>query len=316
MNFAGTGKRLEQGDVGNAARELGVETAVLLTFIEVEANGRGFDRKKRPKMLFEPHVFWRNLKGAKKSQAERAGLAYRDRKSGNYPRDSYPRLAAAIKIVEETAYRSASYGLPQILGENHKAAGFASAKAMFSAMKQGEREQLLAMVSLLKDWGLAKHLKGKDFSKPESWVRAVKRYNGSGFRKHGYHIRCAKAYIKHNKGDLSVSGQVNILIHGMKGEAVRNLQSDLDALGYDLGPIDGRYGDKTLDAVKAFQARAKLTVDGKAGPKTQGALEKDVQALHGEQALTPTTGPSRSPLALLFDILTSIILAIFGKARP
>lgn len=51
MDFVGTGRRLAQGDVGAAARELGVETAVLLAFLEVEARGRGFDSKNRPKML-------------------------------------------------------------------------------------------------------------------------------------------------------------------------------------------------------------------------------------------------------------------------
>ena len=51
MNFVGTGRRLAQGDVGDAARVLGIETAVLLAFLEVEAAGRGFGSKNRPKML-------------------------------------------------------------------------------------------------------------------------------------------------------------------------------------------------------------------------------------------------------------------------
>lgn len=176
MAFIGTGRRLAQGDVGDAARVLGIETAVLLAFLEVEAAGRGFDSQNRPKMLFEPHVFWRNLAGAVRDKAARLGLAYAKWKPGSYPKDSYPRLQQAIGVSREPAFRSGSYGLPQILGENHKAAGFVSAEAMFTAMKQGEREQLLAMVTLLSDWGLARELRGRDFSQPESWVPAVKRY--------------------------------------------------------------------------------------------------------------------------------------------
>src|SRR5690606_1775830 len=92
MNFVGTGRRLAQGDVGDAARVLGIETAVLLAFIEVEAAGRGFDGQNRPKMLFEPHVFWRNLAGALRDRATRLGLAYAAWRPGAYPADSYPRL--------------------------------------------------------------------------------------------------------------------------------------------------------------------------------------------------------------------------------
>ena len=60
MDFVGSGRRLAQGDVGDAARALGIETAVLLAFLEVEAAGRGFDSKNRPKMLLETHVLYRN----------------------------------------------------------------------------------------------------------------------------------------------------------------------------------------------------------------------------------------------------------------
>jgi hypothetical protein len=51
VDFLGTGRRFAAGDLGHAARRLGVETAVLLAFLEVEAAGRGFDGRNRPKML-------------------------------------------------------------------------------------------------------------------------------------------------------------------------------------------------------------------------------------------------------------------------
>lgn len=274
MNFVGSGLRLAPGDVGDAARALGVETAVLLAFMEVEAAGRGFDGQNRPTMLYEPHVMYRNTSGASRDKAVREGVAYAKWGAKPYPRDSYPRLKQAIAIVREPAFRSASYGLGQILGENYSAAGFVSAEQMFRAMKRGEREQLMAMVAFLHKEGFVLLLTNRDFTKAESWVPAVRKYNGSGYAKHNYHGRMAQAYIKHKGGGAYVPvTNVSVLVHGMKGEAVHGLQADLFALGFDPGPIDGRFGDKTEAAVKAFQLNARLGVDGKAGPKTLAALE-------------------------------------------
>lgn len=325
MAFIGTGRRLAQGDVGDAARVLGIETAVLLAFLEVEAAGRGFDSQNRPKMLFEPHVFWRNLAGAVRDKAARLGLAYAKWKPGSYPKDSYPRLQQAIGVSREPAFRSGSYGLPQILGENHKAAGFVSAEAMFTAMKQGEREQLLAMVTLLSDWGLARELRGRDFSQPESWVPAVKRYNGPGYAANGYHTRAAAAYVKHARNVDAGTGQsfppkevapvgAAVLVHGMKGEAVRNLQADLQALGFVFRHgVDGRFGDETLANVRLFQAGAGLLVDGKAGPATLKAIAASLAAK--DEDLSPPTPQHPGPGASApWRILVPIFLAAAALA--
>lgn len=59
---------------------------------------------------------------------------------------------------------------------------------------------------------------------------------------------------------------------GMRGEAVKDLQTRLLALGLDPGPPDGDFGLRTVAAVKTFQARHGLAEDGVAGLKTQAAL--------------------------------------------
>lgn len=54
---------------------------------------------------------------------------------------------------------------------------------------------------------------------------------------------------------------------------VRWLQFELQRVGVYIGKIDGFYGPKTEAAVKTFQKKKGLTVDGKAYTKTFNALE-------------------------------------------
>lgn len=56
----------------------------------------------------------------------------------------------------------------------------------------------------------------------------------------------------------------------------RSLQADLNKLGYKL-KVDGIPGDKTKQAVKDFQRKNKLVVDGKAGPATLAAIKNGLE---------------------------------------
>ena len=55
---------------------------------------------------------------------------------------------------------------------------------------------------------------------------------------------------------------------GDRGQDVVHLQTRLVARGYSVGKIDGIFGIKTLEAVKALQTDKGLVVDGIVGPKT------------------------------------------------
>jgi N-acetylmuramoyl-L-alanine amidase len=59
---------------------------------------------------------------------------------------------------------------------------------------------------------------------------------------------------------------------GSRGDDVTKVQKKLIQYGYMTGPADGRYGEKTRDAVEWFQRRNGLTVDGKVGDDTAAAL--------------------------------------------
>ncbi len=68
-------------------------------------------------------------------------------------------------------------------------------------------------------------------------------------------------------------GVYTTIQYGMEGERVHALQQALDALGFDVGKVDGDFGSATYLAVKAFQKHQGLTVDGKAGKLTLTRLE-------------------------------------------
>lgn len=191
MNFNGPALPLSDGDVSLIAGYLGCHVAAVRAVLAVEAAGKGFDAKGRPKMLFEPHIFYRELPaGAKRTQAVAAGLAYAAWKPGAYPRDSYPRLLKAMAIDETAALRSASWGLGQVLGNNHVAAGFPSVQEMVRAMTISEGAQLYAMARFIVTNGLHFKMKALD------WAGFARGYNGAGYAKNAYHTKMAAAYLK------------------------------------------------------------------------------------------------------------------------
>ena len=57
-------------------------------------------------------------------------------------------------------------------------------------------------------------------------------------------------------------------------EQVRELQDQLLWLGFDPGPVDGRCGPLTTEAVRRFQQSHDLPTDGIAGPNTEHALQQ------------------------------------------
>ena len=60
--------------------------------------------------------------------------------------------------------------------------------------------------------------------------------------------------------------------YGSRGDEVRQIQTKLKNWGYYSGSVDGIYGSATLAAVKSFQKKNGLDVDGIAGEKTLKAL--------------------------------------------
>lgn len=100
-----------------------------------------------------------------------------------------------------------------------------------------------------------------------------------------------------------------ILRNGSEGADVKELQSLLIQLDYDLGKwgADGDFGDATEIAVKEFQTKAKIDIDGEVGPQTIKALEnaledvviknpKQVKIVNGNCYIRPEPNTSNKPL--------------------
>ena len=73
-------------------------------------------------------------------------------------------------------------------------------------------------------------------------------------------------------GALLPAYAATVLEVGSRGDDVTKVQKRLIQFGYLSGTADGRYGEKTRDAVILFQKRNALTVDGRVGPRTAAAL--------------------------------------------
>lgn len=102
------------------------------------------------------------------------------------------------------------------------------------------------------------------------------------------------------------------LYWGSSGDEVKTLQNTLKKWGYYDGPIDGVYGGGTFTAVKEFQRKNGLGVDGVVGPTTAKAmgLRIDGNKKGGDSGYSPgNKGVSRD------EEITLLAKAITGEAR-
>jgi len=190
VRFKGAARRLDDIDLPRIGARIGVGEDHLHAVMDVEARGSGFDSQGRVAMLFEPHIFYRELgPGPARDRAVAQGLAYRSWRR-NYPADSYPRLMAAMEIDEDAALRSCSWGLGQIMGFNCQMAGYPTARAMVEHFAEDEEHHLNAMVSYIIAAGLDDELRRGD------WRGFARGYNGPGYATHNYHGRLEKAFLK------------------------------------------------------------------------------------------------------------------------
>jgi hypothetical protein len=247
--FKGKAKRIEDVDLPRIGRSIGVGEDEIHAVLDVESSGKGFDSKGRPKMLFEPHIFWKELPPKERELAAKQGLAYPKWKK-SYPKDSYPRLEKAMKINENAALRSCSWGLGQIMGFNCTLAGYDSAKSMVLDFMDDEDNHLEAMIEFIKTAKLDDELRRHD------WAGFARGYNGLGFAKNKYDKKLAERFAHWQKiKDTAWTPARDVERVFDDKSQLMHVQQKLKELGYhEVGKADGKMGSRTRGAILAFRA--------------------------------------------------------------
>ena len=117
------------------------------------------------------------------------------------------------------------------------------------------------------------------------------------------------AIYKSNVNSVSASSELveaAVIKQGSRGETVKQIQTKLKRWGYYNGAVDGIFGAQTFKAVKYFQSKNGLTVDGIVGPATLRALGISGSTSSGQSTSKPSY--SNSDVYLLARV-------IYGEAR-
>lgn len=205
-------KKLTDEQIREIAVENDVEYGVIKAIYQVESRGSGFLNDEQPKILFERHIFYRELQKlgfitlsnqmckldpslCHKSPTEKGKYGSvneqhnRLKNAQNLLLKARPDADEHLQaIVRDCALKACSWGLGQIMGFNYRLAGYDSLQNFINAMYDSEKAQLQAMIGFLKSAGLLKAMRNKD------WHSIARGYNGVAYRKFDYHNKLAKAY--------------------------------------------------------------------------------------------------------------------------
>lgn len=147
-------------------------------------------------------------------------------------------------------------------------------------------------------------------------TRAIQGGSGGLDLRRRYTERAEQIYIAGERATVPPLPSM-MLRRGNSGEAVRELQRQLAAQGFEIR-IDGVFGPGTEDILQQFQERAGLMPDGVAGPKTMAALsvpkaEQETETGQPQAKPVPVITAARGPEAMsLPQIITAIIMVIIA----
>jgi hypothetical protein len=179
-----------------AAQRLKCEVAAIMAVDSVESNGGGMLDGK-PIILFEPHIFWKELKRVGINPANHiathSDMLYPVWGTKAYPKGQaaqQARLARAVAINREAALRSCSWGRFQICGFNWSATGSQSLQDFINRMYQGDDEHLEMFVTYIDKANLEDELQNLD------WKGFARGYNGPLYARNRYDTKLFIAYKK------------------------------------------------------------------------------------------------------------------------
>jgi len=183
----------------DSANKIGCEIAAIKAVADVESGGDGFMPTGEPRILFEPHIFWKQLriKGIDPNKVLKDNPSYSDilypvwgsKPYGKFSQQ-HIKLNRAAKINKDAALESASWGKFQILGMNWKACGVANLAGFISAIHISEDEHL----NMFDDYIINSHLDDELINL--DWKGFARGYNGPAYTKTKYDTKLATAYNK------------------------------------------------------------------------------------------------------------------------
>ena len=189
MNFIGDATPLDDSDIIAEAARLECEPAAVWAVCDVESAGGGFLPDKRPKILFEAHIFGKLTQHRWDAACPNVSAPSWDRALyGPAGAHQYDRLGQALALDEAAALEAASWGMFQILGGNFAACGFAAVADYVAAMCRAEADHLAAFGAFCRNNGLDRPLRARD------WTRFALGYNGPSESDNDYDDRLAAAY--------------------------------------------------------------------------------------------------------------------------
>ena len=264
-------------EIEKVAQEFGIEPAALLAVAEIESGGSVFamiDGRQEPLIRFEGHYFDRRLSGDAQARARAEGLASPNAGEVANPASQAARwrlLARAAEIDRKAAYESVSWGLGQVMGAHWAWLGFRRCRRAGRRGAHGRRGTGAA------DGALHREI-GTDGGAAQPRLGGFRaRLQRAGLQEErlpheaGGGLPAARGRRKAGRARRAPAVRRRCSAEGSAGEAVRDLQQNLSALGYPLA-ADGIFGKDTEAAVRAFQRDHELGADGVAGPRTLAAI--------------------------------------------
>jgi hypothetical protein len=197
-------KLLSEQDLMAFANNYNLDLATIKAVNEVESTGKGFLLSGKPKILFEGHIFWKELKKRGINPVSHQNSNNQDVLYETWTKKfylggerEYNRLQKAMNILQNDSFRdaansSASWGSFQIMGFHAIPLGYQSVDDFVQKMGISEKEHLNAFGRFLEANHLIIHLKNKN------WSEFALKYNGAGYKANKYDIKLANAYKKYS----------------------------------------------------------------------------------------------------------------------
>lgn len=174
---------------------LGVDPGSIYAVTKVETGGRsGFLSNGSPKILFEGHIFWKELIARKINPylycSKYPSIVYKTWTKRYYKGGigEWDRFNTASSINSSAAIASSSWGIFQIMGNNYKKCGCSSLTEFREKMSYSEISQFILGLDFIKNSDLTRYLKARN------WAGFARRYNGPSYAANKYDQKLAAAY--------------------------------------------------------------------------------------------------------------------------